>query len=281
MVVYKKAGSAAFTQPWVNLASIYAERGQWDSVIVMAEKALTGPKPSYAGYIHLGRALAHAGRLREAIIAYEGYISKEPEAAPEFSDAVRIELADAYGAFGVRAEQEGLREQSLGAYQSAVELKPEDPIHHYNLGNALRRDQRIAEAIASYRRALGLDSTLVGARHNLAITYHARGMLREAEEAFTQALRHTDGPAEAALVWNESARTYAGLGNKPMAIRAYIHVVDEWMDDPRAIRSASDNLLALGDTTAAIRGYERFLAAERLDQMEAANIRLKLRRLRN
>jgi Flp pilus assembly protein TadD len=56
-----------------------------------------------------------------------------------------------------------------------VRLDPDSAGAHYNLGIALWRQGKTAEAISSFRRALLLDPGHQGARQNLEIALKAAG----------------------------------------------------------------------------------------------------------
>ncbi len=61
----------------------------------------------------------------------------------------------------------GRLEESLGDYQTVVELDPDFPEHHFNVGNILRRLGRDEEAIAAYEQALRLSPPFPEAYYNL------------------------------------------------------------------------------------------------------------------
>ncbi|WP_433496539.1 tetratricopeptide repeat protein [Sphaerimonospora sp. CA-214678] len=61
----------------------------------------------------------------------------------------------------------GRLEESLGDYRTVVELDPDFPEHHFNVGNILRRLGRDAEAIAAYEQALRLSPPFPEAYYNL------------------------------------------------------------------------------------------------------------------
>ena len=78
----------------------------------------------------------------------------------------------------------------------AVALRPDDSELHYELGVALGRDGRHAEAEASLREAIRLRPNSVKARANLALGLGRQGRHAEAEAAYREALeRGPDRPA--------------------------------------------------------------------------------------
>src|SRR5438132_1730820 len=68
---------------------------------------------------------------------------------------------------------------------------------HYNLGNVLRVQGRVDEAIAEYREALRFDSNHAEAHHNLGAAFQDRGKLDEAAAEYHEAARVRPAFAEA------------------------------------------------------------------------------------
>ncbi|MCW2879398.1 MAG: hypothetical protein JWQ95_3498 [Sphaerisporangium sp.] len=61
----------------------------------------------------------------------------------------------------------GRLEESLQDYTAVVEIDPDFPEHHFNVGNILRRLGRDEEAVAAYQRALSLSPPFPEAYYNL------------------------------------------------------------------------------------------------------------------
>src|ERR1700733_9329818 len=76
------------------------------------------------------------------------------------------------------------------SYRRAIAIEPDNPRAHNNLGQALMRLERRAEAIASYRRATQLAADYAVAYNNLGIALNADGETEAALAAFTLALEH-------------------------------------------------------------------------------------------
>ena len=53
--------------------------------------------------------------------------------------------------------------------RKAIDLDPKNATHHSYLGNALRNQQKLPEAIAAYRKAIEIDPRHVGAHQSLAL----------------------------------------------------------------------------------------------------------------
>ena len=106
--------------------------------------------------VRAGFAHHQAGRLRRAAALYRKALQKDPD------DANALHL------LGVIAYQCGEAGTALRLIERALPELPELPDVHLNYGNALRDTGKLAEAVASYRRALALKSDYGMAQNNLA-----------------------------------------------------------------------------------------------------------------
>ena len=79
-----------------------------------------------------------------------------------------------------------------------------------NLGNLLRDQGRLEEAVESYRRALAVNPAAVEAHNGLGVVLKEQGLVREAIEEYREVLRLKPGHGEAqnnlGLAWMESGR---------------------------------------------------------------------------
>lgn len=80
----------------------------------------------------------------------------------------------------IECEQQGDNDGAIEAYARAVELAPDDPVLHFNLGNALYSQQRLDAAVSCFERATAIDPTYVEAWNNLGTV---RAELRHYDEA--------------------------------------------------------------------------------------------------
>jgi tetratricopeptide (TPR) repeat protein len=69
-----------------------------------------------------------------------------------------------------------------------VEIKPDDEAAHNNLGAALQRSGKIAEAIAQFQKALQIKPNDAAVHYNLGLTLAGRGRLAEAVAHYQKAL---------------------------------------------------------------------------------------------
>ena len=85
-------------------------------------------------------------------------------------------------------KQKGRINEALIVTQKTLQLDPQDPKAHNNLGIIMKELGRLEEAEASYRQAIKLKPTLAEAHSNLGIIMKEQGRLEEACAAFVQAI---------------------------------------------------------------------------------------------
>ena len=151
---------------------------------------------------NLGSALAAQGKLEEAIAAYWQAIGLESD------------FAEAHYNLGVALNDQGKLEEAIAAYRQAIGIKPDYAEAHYNLGVAeptkassrrqlppfgrrsassrtmprliptsavaLKDQSKLEEAIAAYRRAIGIKPDYAEAHCNLGNALKDQGKLEEA-----------------------------------------------------------------------------------------------------
>jgi len=86
---------------------------------------------------------------------------------------------------------------ALEAFRKVVELMPNDPDAHYNLGNALKDIGQFDNAASSYRRVLKMKPDFAEAHNNLGITLRNLGQIEEAVASCRRALEIKPNLAEA------------------------------------------------------------------------------------
>ncbi len=81
--------------------------------------------------------------------------SKPKETIAEYRTAIRIkpELALAHYNLGIALEDQGNLEEAITEYRTAIRIKPELAMAHYNLGVGLDNQGKRDEAIAELRKA--------------------------------------------------------------------------------------------------------------------------------
>ena len=95
--------------------------------------------------------------------------------------------------------------------ESAIRLDPDNELFHTGLGRVYLRLSRYAEAVESFGRATGLDSTSAAARNGMGQALAGSGQYAEAETLLLQAIRlnpaYPEGWMLAILLMNVFAPT--------------------------------------------------------------------------
>jgi predicted TPR repeat methyltransferase len=71
----------------------------------------------------------------------------------------------------------------------SIEINPNQPDFHNNLGNILKENDRAEEALPAYQRCLELDPKHANAHNNIGIILKEKGQLEAALECFETAVR--------------------------------------------------------------------------------------------
>jgi serine/threonine protein kinase/Flp pilus assembly protein TadD len=113
------------------------------------------------------------------------------------------------GRYLMNANPPGPRE-AVGFYRAAAALRPESPGVHINLGNVLRKEEKLAEAEAEFRRAIVLKADYAMPHFNLGNVLRDRRRLAEAEAEYRTLVQmrpdHFKGHDALALVLLEQGR---------------------------------------------------------------------------
>ena len=137
-------------------------------------------------------------------------------------------------------------DQAIAAYRRAVELSPDDPVLHFNLGNVLYTQTRLEEAAYYFRRAVESDPTYVEAWNNLGIVLAEGRRLSEATTCLQRALRvmptYADAHYNLADTLYESGETLEACRHW----RAYLQLdpASPWADEVRERLQHVENTIA-------------------------------------
>lgn len=121
-------------------------------------------------------------------------------AASDSYRLVRIEAAVALARRPVESLDPGAVaavQKALEEYEVSLRARPDDPLSHYNLGNAYQDRGDPPAALAEFQIALRLDPALVPALVNLSMVHARLGQTEKAEAVLRQALRHQPASIEA------------------------------------------------------------------------------------
>lgn len=134
-------------------------------------------------------AVAHhrAGRLQEAVAAYQASLAIAP------GDA------DAFGNLGLALQGLGRRQEAVAAYRRASELRPNFSGALNNLGIVLLELEQFLDAEHSLRASIQADPENSGAHANLALALRGQARLDEAASSCKRAIDIRPSFAEAHL----------------------------------------------------------------------------------
>lgn len=207
-----------------QLGEVLADQGQIDAAVAEFQKAIALRPNAAAPYRAMGLALVRASRYEQAVAAFEHVVAIEPdnfsgyqqlgtayqflgrndEALANYQKAIAIRpSAPAYSNIGALLHQKGDFHGAVDAYQHAIAIRPNASATRRNLGDALSRLGRGAEARAAYLEAVRLgeadlkvnpsDPRLLAAQ---AVYLHKAGQPAAAMERLTAALANAPDNSE-------------------------------------------------------------------------------------
>lgn len=139
------------------------KRGEFDTAGRRLDHALKLDPQYHDPLIHLGNALAVAGRHHEALACY--------------NDALAIRAAaSTWAAIGAIHHAMGDELKAEAAFRESLEMDPWKAVTHFNLGIVLLETGRPMEAVVSFERALKLRPQLSSGREALATARRQAGL---------------------------------------------------------------------------------------------------------
>jgi enediyne biosynthesis protein E4 len=239
-----------------------------------------GHKPDYVALKRAAIAHYQAGRLADAIAAFEQVLQHQPDdymiqqymielswrrGAPGRARALLAEMARRLSdanflmQFAFHLEDARLPDLAEDVYREAARLDPQAPEAPYRLGKHALQAGRYAEAVAQFQEALSRQPDFVDGLHGLGLAYAAQGKTVEAEAQFQAVLRQAPDFAEA---YTHLGKIYATTGRLDEAITAYHAVITLEPDRAQGYHNLGAVLAARGMVDAAA---EQFQAALRRD----------------
>lgn len=127
-------------------------------------------------YNNLGNALARAGKLEEAVSAYEEALAVKPD------------YADAINNLGIVYGRSGDVNGAIAQYKKVLTRAPDYYRAHYNLANAFSEKGLIEAAITEYEKALSINPGYERARRSLMDAYARKQSLDQKIGAYENTL---------------------------------------------------------------------------------------------
>ena len=150
----------------------------------MAELWLQVVARNPADRVRLARA-AREHIVREEIVGVEKRLEKDPDNSTLHNDVALLHA------------EAGHLDRTAQHFAETVRVQPDSAAAHYNLGNALFRQGRHVEAVASLRKALAIDPEYALAHDGLGVVLHSQGQLVEATNHYRRAVQLDSGNADA------------------------------------------------------------------------------------
>ena len=237
----------------------------------------TGTPPS-PGSFQTATEHHQAGRLPQAAAIYQQILQiapKHPEALHLLGvishqagkNEVAVELigkaigvnptGSMYCSLGNVLKDQGKLDEAVDSYHKALAVKPDYAEAHYNLGTALQAQGKLDEAVVSYRRALSFKPGFAEAHSNLGNALHAFGRLREAVESYHKALSFRPDLAEGH--YNLGIALLA-QGKPDEAVASFHKAISFRPDDAEAHNDLGNALRTQGKLDAAVASYGNALA---------------------
>jgi tetratricopeptide (TPR) repeat protein len=89
---------------------------------------------------------------------------------------------------GLLSQTAAPRAEAVGFYRAALALRPRSAAVYYNLGAALRRQEKLPEAVDAYEKAIALKPDHAWFHYTLGVVVHGQGKLAEAAAANRRAI---------------------------------------------------------------------------------------------
>lgn len=149
-------------------------------------------RPSHPrGHLGLGTALFSIGERRQAKGAAADARQAFKKAERAFTKAVRLRpnYPDGNYNLGNALSKNGKLAEAVTAFRKSLRYRPRNAKCHYNLANTLKKQDKLDEAVAEYRKAIEIDPRHISAHINLGNSLKLQGLLEEAVVEYDTALR--------------------------------------------------------------------------------------------
>ncbi|KAK9248262.1 hypothetical protein V1506DRAFT_468523 [Lipomyces tetrasporus] len=234
-------------EAWALLGAVQAQNEKEDPAIRALERAVQLDPNNQAALMNLAVSYINEGYENAAYATLERWIAtKYPDIVaqargqpPQLSDVDRFHLHDRVTELFLRAAQlspEGMSmdgdvqvglgvlfygneeyDKAVDCFNTALSVRPDDPLLWNRLGATLANSHRSEEAIEAYYKALELRPSFVRARYNLGVSCINIGCYKEAAQHLLGALdmhRVPSGQAEFGeddVLANQSTNLYDTL----------------------------------------------------------------------
>lgn len=206
-------------------------------------------------YFGLGKALVGMKESRAAIAAFNQYIALEKrEDRQRFVQMAKDEVTRLSGGGGGGGSAPVA---TGGGGGSAAQLKAE--------ADALKNAQKFDEAVTAYKKALEVDPNNPDLHNDLGNAYFGLKKYNDAAEAFKAA---TARDANYSIGWYNLANALRKADRKPEAVDAYKHYMQLNPTDSDPWFGMAQTLKSMGDTAAAGAAFRKYLEMEKRPEQQ-------------
>ena len=220
-----------------------AQKSDWNDAAVYYRVYIALRPSETDAWFGLGKALAGMNESRAAVVAFRQYIAQEKrEDRQRFVEVARTEVSrlegggvatpvapvapvakTGGGAAALKAEadklkNEGKFEEAVTVYRRALEVDPNDPNVHNDLGNAYYGLKRYVEAAGSFKDAVARDPNYAIGWYNLANASRKADRKADAVDAYKHYMQLQPNDADP---WFGMAQTLKAMGDNPAATAAF------------------------------------------------------------
>jgi tetratricopeptide (TPR) repeat protein/2-polyprenyl-3-methyl-5-hydroxy-6-metoxy-1,4-benzoquinol methylase len=158
---------------------------------------------------------------------------------------------------GNALKDQGKLDEAVGAYTKALSIKPDYSDAYNNMGNALKDQGKPDEAVGAYTKALSIKPDYADAYNNMGNALKDQGKLNEAIEAYTRAL--SIKPVYA-VAYNNMGSALKDQGKLDEAIEAYTKALSIKPDYADAYNNMGNALKDQGKLDEAVGAYTKALS---------------------
>ncbi|MBI82632.1 MAG: hypothetical protein CMJ81_05500 [Planctomycetaceae bacterium] len=168
-----------------NLGLVLRQTGKVSRAQQAFRRAVSADPQMVEGHVQLAELLFAQQQTEDAITAYRQALAIRTSAAR----SQRILAARAHQGLGVALGSMGRWQESLGHFEHALQLNPQDPETHFNLGNALTLLGQLERAERHFRLAVRLRPQDLDSIFRLALVLHKQGRSQESRQLLEECLR--------------------------------------------------------------------------------------------
>ena len=225
-----------------ELVRIFKERGDYERLLDICERAVAAQPDDIALLNDLGDAYLKAGKASESVSVFRRMAEMEPDASATYCSlgnalvqagdfdgaeaayrrAVEIDPSEAgpfYNRLANAYCNDGHNERAERAFRKSLEFRFDDPMYHCGLGDVLVKRGKIDDAHGVYEKAVHLHRASAGAYYNRFGNTLARGNHhRQAIEAFKKAIA---ADPRNPFYYVHLADSYAAIGLSDAAEKTY------------------------------------------------------------